>query len=186
MKLVPKIVIISLLVLIIFFFGLGVYDVFFGGNYYPVAYEEEIKAASEEFGVEEHIIYATIYCESSFDKNAVSNMDAHGLMQLLPSTFEWLAGRECTEEELHDPALNILYGTKYLSILYKRYNNWDMAHAAYHAGNGRVDKWIEEGEVVVDADGRLTGIPIRATEVYVEKVNSAKEKYIEILEKEEK
>ena len=74
----------------------------------------------------------------------------------------------------------------FLSILYDRYENWDAVHAAYHAGHGRVDGWFESGEVIIDADGNLTGIPIDATSVYVERINSAKKVYTELLAKEKK
>lgn len=187
MRLLPKIIITLLVLFILFLFVLGVWDTFFRRNYYPIAYEEEITLASESFGVDEAIIYSIIYCESSFNREAVSNMDARGLMQMLPSTYEWLCsldGAEYVEEDLFDPQKNIYYGTKYLSMLYNKYENWDAVFAAYHAGNGRVDKWFEEGKLVIDADGKLTGIPIVATNVYVEKVNTALTQYIKLLEKE--
>jgi soluble lytic murein transglycosylase len=169
-------------------FIVGIWDVFFRKSYYPIAYEEEVSLASSALGVDEAVIYATIYCESSFNKEAVSNMDARGLMQILPETFEWLCeleGFESDTELLFDPQINVYYGTKFLSILYERYGNWDVAHAAYHAGHGRVDKWLENGEVVIDADGALTGIPIDATRVYVERINRAKSGYIKLLEDKE-
>lgn len=187
MQLLPKIIITLFILFILFLFVLGVWDTFFRGNYYPIAYEEEVALASDTFAIDEAVIYSIIYCESSFNKDAVSNLDARGLMQMLPSTYEWLCsidGVEYLEEDLFDPQENIYYGAKYLSMLYEKYQNWDVVFAAYHAGNGRVDKWFEEGTVVIDADGKLTGIPISATRVYVEKVNYALEAYIKLLEKE--
>ena len=187
MRLLPKVVIILFTMFILFLFVLGVWDTFFRKNYYPITYEEEVTLASDTFGIDKAVIYSIIYCESSFNKDAVSNMDARGLMQMLPSTYEWLCsvdGIEYIEENLFDPQENVYYGTMYLSMLYDKYENWDAVFAAYHAGNGRVDKWFESGTVVVDAEGKLTGIPIDATAVYVEKVNSALDAYIKLLEKE--
>lgn len=178
----PLIIILTLTILLAILFILGVYDVFFGKKSYPVKYKDEIRLASQTYNVDEHIIYATIFCESNFDKNAVSGMNAKGLMQLLPETYEWLSGEEATNENIFNPEKNILYGTKYLSVLYNHYDgNWDSVHAAYHAGNGRVDRWYEEGTVVVDAEGNLTGIPLKATAVYVDRINEAKKAYIKII-----
>lgn len=187
MRLLPKIIIALFILFILFLFVLGVWDTFFRKNYYPIAYEEEVSLASEAFGIDEAVIYSIIYCESSFNRDAVSNMNAKGLMQMLPSTYEWLCSldeTEYVEDDLFDPEKNIHYGTKYISMLYDKYENWDAVFAAYHAGNGRVDKWFEDGTVVVDAEGKLTGIPIDATAVYVDKINSALVEYIKLLEKE--
>ncbi len=189
MRLAPKIVIGTFVVFLLFLFVLGVREVFFKKNYYPIEFEKEVESASKIFGVDESVIYSVIYCESSFKKSAESNMGAVGLMQLLPETLEWLCGKEGVEynsDFLLNPEKNIYYGTMFLSILYDKYENWDLVHAAYHAGHTRVDNWIEEGTVVIDADGNLTGIPIKATDVYVEKINTAKKAYIKLLDKEEK
>jgi soluble lytic murein transglycosylase len=102
------------------------------------------------------------------------------------ATYNGFDESEFDEEKLFDPSTNIRYGTMFLSILYERYGNWDAVYAAYHAGHGRVDKWFEDGTVIIDADGNLTGIPIDATAVYVERVNKAKSIYTELLSKEEK
>ncbi len=151
----------------------------------PMEYGDIISKVSAEQGVAEHIIYAVIYTESSFDADAVSNMNAVGLMQLLPETAEWLCSREgikFDEEMLTDPEFNISYGTKFLSILYDRYDNWDAAHAAYHAGHTRVDTWLDEGTAVINGDNQLVGIPIESTENYVNKLRVVREKYYKQLE----
>ncbi len=189
MRPLPKIILGALALFLLFLFVLGVREVFFKKNYYPIYFENEVKLASDTFGVDEEIIYSVIYCESSFDKSAVSNMGAVGLMQLLPETLEWLCmrdGAEYSEEMLLDPEKNIYYGTMFLSMMFDRYENWDAAHAAYHAGHTRVDNWFADGTVVIDAEGRLTGIPIKATDVYVNKIRTAKKAYIKLLDKEEK
>ncbi len=170
-------------------FVLGVREVFFKKNYYPIEFKKEVQAASEIFQVPEETLYSVIYCESSFRPHVESNMGAVGLMQLLPETLEWLCSREgseYSEEYLLDPEKNIYYGAMFLSILYDKYENWDCVHAAYHAGHSRLDTWLLEGECIIDADGRLTGIPIKATEVYVDKINTARLAYIKLLDKEEK
>lgn len=155
---------------------------------YPLEYRDIVESVSLDEGIAEHILYAVIYIESSFVADAKSEMGAVGLMQLLPDTAKWLCEREGVEysdEMLTDPEFNIRYGAKFLKILYDRYENWDAAHAAYHAGFGRVDSWLEEGTVRYE-DGQLVGIPIDATDYYVNKLRDVREKYFKLLEKEKK
>lgn len=155
---------------------------------YPLEYRDIVERVSLEEGVAEHILYAVIFTESSFVADAKSEMGAVGLMQLLPDTAEWLCEREgveYSEEMLVDPEFSVRYGAKFLKILYDRYENWDAAHAAYHAGFGRVDNWLEEGTAHYE-DGQLVGIPIDATDYYVNKLRDVREKYFKQLEKEKK
>ena len=51
-------------------------------------YADYVASAAKEFGVDEAIIYAIIYCESKFDPEVVSSVGARGLMQIMPATFE--------------------------------------------------------------------------------------------------
>ena len=189
MRPLPKIIISLLLVFIAFLFVLGVSELFRREKVYPIHYREEVKSASEKFGIDESTVFAVIYCESGFDKDAVSNMGAVGLMQILPETLEWLCekdGVDYSEDFLTSPEKNIYYGTMFMSILYDYFENWDAVHAAYHAGHTRVRNWLDEGVCVIDADGNLFGIPIDATRVYVDRINAAKDGYIKTLEKEQK
>ena len=116
----------------------------------PLTYDDIIADASKEFDVPEYIIYATIKVESDFDPYAVSGAGAIGLMQMMPSTFEWLTGEEHLNEnlstrKLDDPQVSIRYGTYYLSYLYKKFGyNWNTAFAAYNGGEGNVAKWLDD------------------------------------------
>lgn len=148
---------------------------------YPRQYEDMVTKYSVEFGVPEYIIYAVIRTESNFDSSAKSGAGALGLMQIMPETFDWLLTQTHDGYELgmlYDPDTNIKYGTKLLSWLHLRYDNWDCVYAAYNAGFGRVDKWLEDPEV--STDGKLTDIPIEETRNYVKKVSSSAEKYKEL------
>ena len=149
---------------------------------HPVDYSEIISAASEEFDVPQYIIYATIKVESDFDPNAVSSAGAIGLMQMMPSTFEWLTsdehlGENLSTKKLDDPTVSIRYGTYYLSYLYKKFDyNWDTAFAAYNGGEGNVAKWLND-ENYSDLEGNLTNIPYKETANYVKKINKEIENY---------
>ena len=127
-----------------------------GGAYYaldtlfPIKYEEYVKEASGKYDIDEALIYAMIKTESGFKSTAKSHKDAQGLMQILPSTAEWIAKREKVKKyDLHNPRDNIMLGTAYFSyLLQKTDGNVEKAWIAYNAGIGRLkdEKWrqIEE------------------------------------------
>lgn len=149
---------------------------------HPQAYHEIIAKYSVDYNIPEYVIFAVIKTESDFDPTAKSSAGARGLMQMMPSTFEWLTGEEHLNERLpeltlHDPEVSIRYGTYYLNYLYKKFNyNWDTAFAAYNGGEGNVAKWLKNPEYA-DEEGNLTYIPFAETRSYVSKVNSAMELY---------
>lgn len=143
---------------------------------YPKTYSEIISTYAEEYNVEENLIYAVIKAESNFDSNAVSNKSAIGLMQIVEETAIDVANQNQIEidtenivEELLDINNNINIGTKYLSILLTQYGNIEVALAAYNAGIGTVNNWIEKQ--IIQADGSdIENIPYKETNNYVRKI----------------
>jgi len=100
-------------------------------------YQGIIQQASVQFGIESHFIRAVIKAESGFDHRAVSSKGAQGLMQLMPGTA---GDMEVTDP--FDPEENIYGGTRYLSLLLKRFkNNKILALAAYNAGPEAVESY---------------------------------------------
>ena len=151
--------------------------------YVPILryYHKIISKYSQEYDVPEHLIYAIIKTESDFRPRVISQAGAIGLMQMLPSTFEWLTGDEHLGEHLDvasltDPDVSIRYGTYYLKYLMQKFPIVNTAIAAYNAGEGRVAKWLDTSEYS-DGNGVLTYIPIEETRLYVEKVNSSMDHY---------
>ena len=149
---------------------------------HPTDFSSYVKTYALEYNIPEYIIFAVIETESGFDKDAESSVGARGLMQMMPSTFEWLTGPEHLGEglpasKLYDPEVSIKYGTYYLNYLYKKFDyNWDNTFAAYNAGEGNVAKWLED-EQYSDGNGNLVNIPFKETARYVEKVNDNIETY---------
>ena len=123
-------------------------------------FSEFITASSIKYNVPEARIYAVIRAESAFNSHAKSHVGAVGLMQLMPKTAEYLG-----VSDSYNPQQNIDGGTKYLSILYGQYNDWDLTHAAYNAGPGNVKKYNN------------TIPPFKETQNYVVKINSYYEYY---------
>ena len=147
---------------------------------YPMEYVAEIRAAARENDLTPGYVAAVILAESSYRPEAVSSADAQGLMQLLPSTAQWIAGKlgeEYVEGCLFDPETNLRYGCWYLGFLMDRYGG-DMtcASSAYHQGQGTVDKWLRDPSISEDGL-TLTSIPSDATKTYVQRILKYYEKY---------
>lgn len=142
---------------------------------YPKKYTEYVEKYAAEYNVDSAFIYAMIKTESDFRPNAVSGDDACGLMQLLPSTLEWL--QTLTPEDDHyvradlfDPEINVRYGVYFLSILFQKFTEPDTVAAAYHAGMNGVQNWLQNSEY--SADGKtLQKIPYADTAQYVKRIH---------------
>ncbi len=144
---------------------------------YPVSYAETINDAAERYGVSPYLIAAVIKCESSWNEDAVSDAGAVGLMQLMPSTAQTLADQGIVNSSVYDPdnltdaETNIEYGTAYLSYLQRQLSDTDEVIAAYNAGIGNVQSWLESGGDI------SSSIQYAETKIYLERVNSAMEGY---------
>lgn len=116
---------------------------------YPRKYKEIVEKAATKFGVDPNLVYAVIKQESKFNKTAVSKSEAKGLMQIMDDTTKDMVKDIDTIDEknynIYDPYTNIFIGTKYISYLIKHYEgNYYLAIAAYNAGLGKVDSWLDK------------------------------------------
>ncbi|MDO4547110.1 MAG: lytic transglycosylase domain-containing protein [Clostridia bacterium] len=153
---------------------------------YPLEYTDIIDRYAREYDLDSARVAAVIYCESSFRPTVVSSAGAVGLMQIMPSTGEWIAEKldieSYDETMLTDPECNIRFGCWYLNYLDQRFD-YDLTKstAAYHAGGGSVDRWLDDSEN--SSDGvTLENIPSQVTGQYVSRVAEAYEKYKEIID----
>jgi soluble lytic murein transglycosylase len=116
---------------------------------YPLRYEAIVTAHARNYDLDPALIAAVIYTESRFRADARSSAGALGLMQLLPETGEAIAlrtgGRRFVVADLLEPEINVRYGSWYLRELTRKYGSTRIALAAYHAGQGNVDRWRERG-----------------------------------------
>ena len=151
---------------------------------YPMTYAPEIRAAAAEFSLDPAYVASVVLAESSFDAEAVSSAGAIGLMQIMPATGEWIAGKLEDEpfdvQRLYQPEVNLRYGCWYLRFLLDRYDG-DMytASTAYHQGQGRVDQWLEDPQY--SEDGRtLTAISSAVTDTYVNRIMESYANYQEL------
>lgn len=141
-------------------------------NIYTKQYEECIYKCSEECEIDPLLVLAIIRVESNFKKDSVSLSQAKGLMQLMDSTADELATKLNMNEDydIFNAETNIELGTTYMSNLLTYYNNnLYLALAAYNAGIGNVNKWIEKGTIKKDGSD-IENIPFKETRNYVRKV----------------
>ncbi|MBR2731986.1 MAG: lytic transglycosylase domain-containing protein [Clostridia bacterium] len=146
---------------------------------YPQKYRAQVLQASTDYQVPPDLLFAVIRTESSFRPGAVSSAGAQGLTQITPETFEWLcykSGEDPAALSLFDPETAIRFGAFFLHLLLTEFEEPATALAAYHAGRGRVNGWLEDP--ACSADGvRLHRIPVRETAHYVQKVEHAQRVY---------
>jgi soluble lytic murein transglycosylase len=138
---------------------------------YPLDYEDVLRGHARNYDLDPALLAAVVYVESRFDSNAESAAGAIGLMQLLPDTAKGIAvrtgGDRFVVADLRNPELNVRYGSWYLDHLRGRYRVTRLVLAAYHAGQGNVDRWRADG----------IGIAFPETRSYVDEVMRVRDVY---------
>lgn len=142
---------------------------------YPIKYQLYIEKFSEMYDLDKFLVMSVIKAESNFDKNATSVKDARGLMQITPSTGNWIAEQmnliEFSPDKLYDPECNILMGCWYLDNLRREFDgDYALVLSAYNAGRGNVNKWLQNDKYSRDGKN-LEYIPFKETELYLKKIN---------------
>lgn len=162
------------LIIILCIFKLG--KIFVKNVAYPLNHFDIVKEEALKNNIDPYLVMAVIKTESGFNKEATSNKDAKGLMQIMDTTANDVNSQinvvDDVNENLYDEKVNIALGCKYLSNLIKKYNgNYYVAICAYNAGMGNVDKWIEQGIIPKDLDKyRNVNLPFNETSSYLNKV----------------
>ena len=167
------IIIIAISIIVVF---LGIFKNKILKIIYPKTYKEIVSVYSEKYNVEENLVFALIKAESNFNSEAVSHRDAIGVMQIMEETAKDVANKnsikienENIKQELLKIDNNINIGTKYLSTLLEKYKNKEIAVAAYNAGIGTVDGWIQK-EIIKSDGSDIENIPYKETNNYVRKI----------------
>ncbi|MFR8665710.1 MAG: lytic transglycosylase domain-containing protein [Ruthenibacterium sp.] len=160
-----------------------------GGNIwravYPRTYRTYVEYYADKYGLEYAQVYAIIKTESGFKPNALSAVGARGLMQITEETFDWIKtkiapGEPVTFDDLYDPEVNIRFGTYYLHYCMERYaGDLATASAAYHSGQGLVDRLLEDARYSDDGV-TLHTFPYEQMNLYVHKVERNYKRYQEL------
>ena len=139
---------------------------------YPTPFREPIEAAARESDLDVAQLYAVIRQESHFSVGVRSVAGASGLMQVMPHTAAWVAGRyriPYRRDLIADPATNVRIGARYLKLVLRDFGgSHALAAAAYNAGPSRPRRW--RNVVADDAVAWTEIIPISETRDYVKSV----------------
>ncbi len=118
---------------------------------YPMPYADSLLKLAPEKNVDPRFILAIMRQESRFRAEVKSNAAARGLMQFISTTANQIAlelGREdFKQDELYNPPTAILFGSQYLSNLFKQFPNQPAAVAAsYNGGENNMMRWLARAE----------------------------------------
>jgi soluble lytic murein transglycosylase len=151
---------------------------------FPQSYWGDIKAEAAKNGLDPYMVASLIRQETEFNANAISNKNAYGLMQLLPSVGKSMAkeegNRHLEANQLLDPSTNIRLGTRYLKQTLDKFGGQpEYAFAAYNAGDDRVLDWQSVGNYH-GIDEFVESIPFTETREYVQAIIRNEEIYREL------
>jgi soluble lytic murein transglycosylase len=142
--------------------------------FFVLNYSQQIKTYSRMHQVNPAMISAIIFVESRFNAGARSHKGALGLMQIMPPTGAWVAGKllwkNFSDRDLLDPDKNLKVGIWYIAYLKRQYNQNDyLALASYNAGSRYVSEWLAAG--IWDGDSvKVDQIPFQETKKYLIKI----------------
>ncbi|NEP61153.1 MAG: transglycosylase SLT domain-containing protein [Symploca sp. SIO2G7] len=141
---------------------------------YPLPFTDLIQAWSQQHQLNPLLVTALMRQESRFEPKIRSVAGAVGLMQVLPSTADWILtqiqeNNNDIETRLETPSENIKLGTWYLDYTHREYgDNSMLAVASYNAGPGNVADWVARG--YDDPDVFAKNIPFAETNNYIKAV----------------
>lgn len=108
-------------------------------TYFPL-FEEKLR----EYGLPNDLKYLAVV-ESALNPKAVSRVGATGLWQFMPYTgIDYGLQQNGVIDERIDPVQATDAAARYLKQLYKQYNDWALALAAYNSGPTRVNSAIKK------------------------------------------
>jgi len=147
----------------------------------PLRHEDIIRQQAADKDLDPALIAGVIYTESRF-LDQTSPAGAKGLMQLLPSTADYIArksgGTAFEQGDLATPQINIAYGSFYLRYLLDVYDgDTRLAIAAYNGGEGSVNRWVGEARARGEDTIKTADIPYPETRAYVGRVLAARRGY---------
>jgi soluble lytic murein transglycosylase len=144
---------------------------------YPTPFIEKLTPITREINLDMNWVYGLIRQESRFVIAARSNVGASGLMQVMPSTGQYVAKKigmtDYTPDKLGELRTNLVLGSNYLNMVLNDLDgSWGLASAAYNAGPGRPKQWRQTLSKPVSMEIFAETIPFNETRTYVKNVLS--------------
>ncbi|AHC13700.1 hypothetical protein L21SP2_0258 [Salinispira pacifica] len=139
---------------------------------FPLSFPRDVKMSAGENMVDPLLLQALMREESRFNETAGSHAGALGLGQIIPETGADIARRMGLDSfDLFNPGDNISMSSYYLAYLQGRFSTIWETLAAYNAGQGRVDRWIDDLPVDLMPGYLLQPfIPFEETRNYIRRV----------------
>jgi len=111
---------------------------------FPNKYSSEVSSAAKEFGLPSSLVKSVVWAESKFDRHAVSEKGASGLMQLMPETLKECANAlGIAEPDRFDAKTSLRCGCYYLSLMLDKFDgNEKAALMAYNAGEANARRFM--------------------------------------------
>lgn len=166
-------------------------------------YHDTVERYAGKYNLPVTLVMAIMQTESGFNPNLVSSQQAHGLMQVVPTTagdevHRWMGHKgQPTSSELLNPDNNIRYGVAYLHLLRTRHlqgvkDARSLEYcviASYNGGSGAVLRLFgpskEQAFEAINAltseqvlERLTTAFPARETRLFVNKVLTAREQFV--------
>ena len=114
---------------------------------YPTPFKSDLLKLAPQRGVDPRLLLAIMRQESRFRPDAKSNAAARGLMQFISTTSNKVAAQldreNFSQDELYFPPTAILFGSQYLSTLFKTFPGQpDAVVASYNGGDDNMQRWL--------------------------------------------
>ncbi len=139
---------------------------------YQMAWPELVVPAGEKYGLDSLFAWAIIRNESMFQPTCYSEAGARGLIQMIPSTSEYVALEQgwnyYSPDRLYDPAVSIEYGICYIAgVLHEFSGNPVITAAAYNGGPHNAIHW---GANDMETDEFFSLITYNEAKIYTQNV----------------
>ena len=144
---------------------------------FPSPHNDILQPTTQTLGLDRAWVYGLIRQESRFITDARSGVGASGLMQVMPSTGQYVAKKigltDFVHSMLSDLRTNILLGANYMNmVLANSDGSQPLASAAYNAGPGRARTWRATLNGPMEGAIFAESIPYPETRAYVKNVLS--------------
>lgn len=137
---------------------------------YPLAYWPVVEREANVYNVDPLLLLALVKHESWFRPEATSSVNARGLTQFMEPTATEIAATlgyaDWSWSQMTRPDLSIEFAAYYVSRLSQTFDDRMTVLAAYNAGPGRVQRWLDEFSGLTP-DAFVERLPYLETRKYV-------------------